>query len=213
MLLTTGQAAKAIGVSIPTVERFLASGAVPGAATSGRQVFPLTAAQAMAGRPAAPLAALPGTEVAVLRVDVAEQVDEADRQWIGYSATLDSDQLLKALRGWWRCDPARVAAAGILPVTLGGFVVAVLTQLAISDGDGGGRYTRYRFTQARLAGYITDLTHPVNATFPDPTDADGLAYAPLLLGTRLPSVSGGPIAYVPTGAAASETARPAEGEA
>ncbi|MEU3921465.1 DNA-binding protein [Streptomyces sp. NPDC029004] len=210
MHLTTGQAAKAIGVSIPTVERFIASGAIPETAARGRQVFPLTAAQALASRPAAPLAALPGIEVPVLRVDVAEQVDEPDRQWIGYSAALNSDQLLKALRGWWRCDPARVAAAGLLPVTLGGFVVAVLTGLTHPEGDGAGRYARYCFTTASLAGYITDLTHPVNATTPDLTDTEGLTYAPLLLGTRLPSVSGGPIAYVATGTAASA---PEEGEA
>ncbi len=205
MYLTTGQVAQVLGVSIPTVRQLIASGAVPGIAAGGRQVFPLAAVQAMTRLPAAPLTALPGPEVAVLRVDTATPVDEDGRRWIGYSARLTQDELLPALRGWWRCDPARVAAGGILPVTFGGFVVAVLTNLGTTDSDGVQRYTRYRFTQARLAGYVTDLTNPVNATTPDPADAAGLRYASLLLGTRLVSQSGGPIAYVRTGAAAATT--------
>ncbi|WP_246144823.1 helix-turn-helix domain-containing protein [Actinacidiphila oryziradicis] len=202
MYLTTGQAATLIGVSIPTVERFLASGLIIGAGTSGRQVFPLETAQAMASRPLAPLAALPGPEIPVLRVDVAEQVDDDDRQWIGFGTALNHTQLLLALRGSWRCDPNRVAASKILPITLGGFVVAVLTTLGNPVSDNGGRYARHSFPHARLPGYITELCHPVNATVPDPSDTEGLTYTPMLLGTRLPSVSGGPIAYVPTGTAA-----------
>ncbi|MFJ5221024.1 excisionase family DNA-binding protein [Streptomyces sp. NPDC088354] len=215
MNLTTGQAAQALGVSIPTVERLIASGAVPGTATHGRrQVFPLSAAQTMARLPVAPLKQLPGPEVPVLRVGVAERVDEPDRAWIGYSAGLGADQLLLALREWWRCDPDRVAASTILPVTIAGFVVAVLTDLGDPVSDNGGRYARYSFRHARLAGYVTDLTNPVNALTPAPDGTADAACAALLLGTRLSSKSGGPIAYVATRALFTHaTTSSAEGEA
>lgn len=213
MHLTTTQSAQLMRVPVKTVERLIDSGLIRGAAATGRQVFPIEAAQALAARSLAPLAALPGPEIPVLRVGVAKPADENDdREWIGYSTALSHDQLRLALSGWWRCDPERVSAAEFLPVTLRGFVVAVLTGLSDPLSDGGGRYARYNFPQARLAGYVLDLGNPVNATTTDPEDTAGLTYVPMLLGARLPSQSGGPIAYVPTGPAAG-TASPAEGEA
>ena len=47
---------------------------------------------------------------------------------------------------------------------------------------------------ARLAGYLTDLVSPVSAM--KGVKPDDARIAALLLGTRLPSRSGGPIAYV-----------------
>ncbi|MGW1176134.1 DNA-binding protein [Kitasatospora sp. NPDC002543] len=185
----------------------MATGVVPGVREQGRQVFPLAALQRLQARPAADLTALGVAEVAVLRSDAPARVEELDRQWIGFGTGLDQTQLLAALSGWWRCDPARVAAGTVLPVTVAGFVVAVLTGLAGWESDGTvGTAGRYRFPKARLAGYLTDLTAPANAA--DPTDAEDARLAGLLLGTRLPSVSGGPIAYVPT----RPTTATAEGE-
>ncbi|MEV7776537.1 DNA-binding protein [Kitasatospora sp. NPDC086791] len=195
--MTTGQAGTALGCSIPTVKKLMATGVVPGVLESGRQVFPLAALQALQTRPTADLTVLGTPEVAVLRSDAPTRVDEPDRQWIGFGIALDQAQLLAALSGWWRCDPARVAAGGVLPVTVAGFVVAVLTGLAEWESDGTvGTAGRYRFPKARLAGYLTDLTAPANAAAP--TDPEDARLAGLLLGTRLQSVSGGPIAYVPT---------------
>ncbi|MEU3571391.1 DNA-binding protein [Kitasatospora sp. NPDC036755] len=207
MFVTTGQAGTALGCSIPTVKKLMATGVVPGVREQGRQVFPLAALQRLQARPAADLTALGTGEVAVLRSDAPARVEELDRQWIGFGTGLDQAQLLAALSGWWRCDPARVAAGTVLPVTVAGFVVAVLTGLAGWESDGTvGTAGRYRFPKARLAGYLTDLTAPANAA--DPTDAEDARLAGLLLGTRLPSVSGGPIAYVPT----RPTTATAEGE-
>ncbi|MEU4863441.1 DNA-binding protein [Kitasatospora aureofaciens] len=195
--MTTGQAGTALGCSIPTVKKLMATGVVPGVRETGRQVFPLAALQALQGRPVADLTVLGAPEVAVLRSDAPAKVDESDREWIGFGTALDRGQLLAALSGWWRCDPARVAAGGVLPVTVAGFVVAVLTGLAEWESDGTvGTAGRFRFPKARLAGYLTDLTAPANAA--TPTDPQDARLAGLLLGTRLPSVSGGPIAYVPT---------------
>lgn len=197
MFVTTGQAGTALGCSIPTVKKLMATGVVPGVREQGRQVFPLAVLQQLQARPTADLTVLGVSEVAVLRSDAPVKVDEPDREWIGFGTALDEAQLLAALSGWWRCDPARVAAGGVLPVTVAGFVVAVLTGLAEWESDGTvGTAARFRFPKARMAGYLTDLTVPANAAAPaDPEDA---RLAGLLLGTRLPSVSGGPIAYVTT---------------
>ncbi|WP_317621436.1 DNA-binding protein [Streptomyces sp. CBMA123] len=210
--MTTGQAGTALGCSIPTVKKLMATGVIPGVRDVGRQVFPLAALQQLQACPAADLTALGTPEVAVLRSDAPARVEEADREWIGFGTVLDEAQLLAALSGWWRCDPARVAAGAVLPVTVAGFVVAVLTGLAEWEGDGTvGTAGRYRFPKARLAGYLTDLTAPANAA--TPSDPEDLRLAGLLLGTRLPSVSGGPIAYVPTTTTADRPATVvAEGE-
>ncbi|WP_158845633.1 DNA-binding protein [Streptomyces sp. NRRL WC-3742] len=179
------------------MKKLMATGVVPGVREQGRQVFPLAALQQLQARPVAELTVLGMAEVAVLRSDAPTRVEEPDRDWIGFGAALNEAQLLAALSGWWRCDPARVAAGGVLPVTVAGFVVAVLTGLAEWESDGtAGTAGRFRFPKARLAGYLRDLTAPANAAAPaDPEDA---RLAGQLLGTRLPSVSGGPIAYVPT---------------
>ncbi|MEV6212554.1 DNA-binding protein [Kitasatospora sp. NPDC051914] len=179
------------------MKKLMATGVVPGVRDVGRQVFPLAALQQLQARPAADLTVLAAAEVAVLRSDAPAKVDESDREWIGFGTGLDEVQLLASLSGWWRCDPARVAAGAVLPVTVAGFVVAVLTGLTEWESDGTvGTAGRFRFPKARLAGYLTDLTAPANAA--DPTDPEDARLAGLLLGTRLPSVSGGPIAYVTT---------------
>ncbi|MEU7584409.1 DNA-binding protein [Streptomyces sp. NPDC041068] len=156
-------------------------------------MIPLATVQRLAARPHAPLHHLDASETAVLRVDAARQVTEADRQWIGFAATLSPDDLLKSLRGWWRCDAPSVAAAGALPVTVSGYVVAVLTGLETWEKNERGRHA---FPQARLAGYVTDLATPAKTL--TATDAADRELADLLLGTRLASHSGGAIAYVST---------------
>ncbi|WP_234327519.1 DNA-binding protein [Streptomyces sp. NRRL WC-3742] len=179
------------------MKKLIATGVVPGVRGSGRQVFPLAALQLLQARPAADLTVFDAAEVAVLRSDAPARVEEPDREWIGFGTALDEAQLLAALSGWWRCDPARVTAGAVLPVTVAGFVVAVLTGLTACEADGtAGTAGRVRFQKARLAGYLRDLTAPANAT--TPTDPEDARLAGLLLGTRLPSLSGGPIAYVPT---------------
>ncbi|MGX1886924.1 DNA-binding protein [Streptomyces sp. NPDC055287] len=201
MLVTTGQAAEALGCAITTFRRIGKAGLLPGLARRGvRVMVPLEAVQALRSRPPAPLHRLEAPEIAVLRVDVARPVQESDREWVGFAASLPPQELLKALRGSWRCDPASVAAGGVLPVTLSGYVVAVLTGLERWARDDRGRHG---FPDAVLAGHVTDLVQPVtHLTSPEPADR---ALADLLLGTRLASHSGGAIAYV-------TTASPAETE-
>ncbi|MFJ4836217.1 helix-turn-helix domain-containing protein [Streptomyces sp. NPDC088747] len=194
MLLTTGQAAEELGCAVTTFRRLVHAGVLPGLGRRGvRVMVPLEAVQQLRARQSASLHHLPGSELAVLRVDVARPVQEPDRRWIGFAATLPPTDLVKALRGWWRCDAPSVAAAGVLPVTLSGYVVAVLTGLEEWERNGQGQHA---FPQARLAGYVTDLVTPVTQVTAE-SEADR-KLADLLLGTRLTSHSGGAIAYVPT---------------
>ncbi|MFI6611917.1 DNA-binding protein [Streptomyces sp. NPDC050507] len=195
MLLTTGQVAEELGCAITTYRRLIDAGVLPGLSRRGVRVMtPLWVVQALQERDRAPLHRLEAKELGVLRVDAARQVDDTDRQWIGYASSLGPDDLLKGLRGWWRCDAASVAAGGVLPVTLSGYVVAVLTGLDTWEKGEGGRHA---FPGAVLAGYLTDLATPIkHLTAPRQTDRN---VAHLLLGTRLTSHSGGAIAYVSTG--------------
>ncbi|MFJ1550006.1 DNA-binding protein [Streptomyces sp. NPDC088246] len=195
MLLTTGQAAEELGCAITTYRRLIRAGVLPGISRRGVRVMtPLWVVQALQKRAPAPVDRLGADLLGVLRVDAARQVQDTDRKWAGYAAGLGPDDLLKGLRGWWRCDAASVAAGGVLPVTLSGYVVAVLTGLdRWEKGEGG----RHAFPDAVLAGHVTDLATPVkHLTAPRQTDRD---LADLLLGTRLTSHSGGAIAYVATG--------------
>ncbi|MEU6325163.1 DNA-binding protein [Streptomyces sp. NPDC047009] len=194
MLLTTGQAAEELGCAITTFRRLVEARLLPGLSHRGvRVMVPLPVVQALSTRSDAPLDRLEAKEIAVLRVDAAQPADDPDRDWIGFATSLSPDDLLKALRGWWRCDAASVAAGGVLPVTLAGYVVAVLTGLERWEKNDEGRHS---FPDARLAGYVTDLTAP-HITLTSSVDGDR-HLAELLLGTRLTSRSGGAIAYVPT---------------
>ncbi|MDF3300074.1 DNA-binding protein [Streptomyces tropicalis] len=194
MLLTTGQAAQELGCAVTTFRRLVQADLLPGLSHRGvRVMIPLPVVQALSTRRPARLEKLSTDEIAVLRVDTAQPAEELDREWIGFAATLAPDDLLKALRGWWRCDAASVAAGGVLPVTLAGYVVAVLTGLERWEKNGDGRHA---FPDARLAGYVTDLATPRIAL--TSSNGDDRHLAELLLGARLASHSGGAVAYVPT---------------
>ncbi|MGD6748532.1 helix-turn-helix domain-containing protein [Streptomyces sp. BH105] len=194
MLLTTGQAAQELGCAITTLRRLVHAGLLPDLTRHGvRVMIPLDAVQNLAARARAPLHYVEADEVAVLRVDAARQAGENNREWTGFAASLPPEVLLKALRGWWRCDAASVAAGGVLPVTVAGYVVAVLTGLEQWESNAQGRRA---FPHARLAGYVTDLTTPTKAL--TATAPEERRLADHLLGTRLPSHSSGPIAYVTT---------------
>lgn len=200
MLLTTGQAAEELGCAITTFRRLIRAGLVPGLSQRGvRVMVPLEAVQALRDRSAAPLGQLAAQEIAVLRVDAAQPVQDPDRQWIGFSTQLQPYDILKALRGWWRCDAASVAAGGVLPVTMSGYVIAVLTRLDRWEKNLQGRHA---FSESVLAGYVTNLVAPTTE-LTAPTAAER-HLASQLLGTRLDSHSGGAVAYVTT-----HTARPA----
>ncbi|WP_246568906.1 helix-turn-helix domain-containing protein [Streptomyces flaveus] len=189
--MTTGVAASELGISVNTLKKLIAAGLLPEVHERGnRTLLPAGDVRVLAQRETVDLESLGCEELAVLRVGPAEPVtDDTERMWIGYGARLTTKEKYEALRGWWRCDPERVKRAGVLAVTVGSYVVAVLTDFHGSEpGDGG----RYRFS-AQLAGYTTDLVTPVQVVR---DEVPGAAEARHLLGRRLDSESGGPVAYV-----------------
>ncbi|MFC9271312.1 helix-turn-helix domain-containing protein [Streptomyces zhihengii] len=197
MLLTTGQAAAELGMAITTFRRLVHAHLIPGLTNRGvRVMVPLEAVQALSSRHAAPLHSLEAPEIAVLRVEADRRAREGhagNAEPAGFSAALQAEEIQEAMRGWWRCDARSVAAGSVLPVTVSGYVVAVLTGLGRWESNGRGRHA---FPDAVLAGYVTDLVQPVvHLTAPSAADR---STAELLLGSRLSSHSGGPIAYVST---------------
>ncbi|GAA2210548.1 hypothetical protein GCM10009850_060070 [Nonomuraea monospora] len=199
-LITLRQAAVRFGLSLDALQRIAAANLLPAASQhGGKLIIPTDVAQRIHARSAADLrhllpTATGASTMAVLRVDVAKRVSNEDRPYIGFHADLPPADLLEALRGWWVGKPEKIAQSGILPITLGGFVVAVLTGLSDWDTkvtDTG--VTRHRF-DARLAGYISDLEAPTNMITTG--TSDDLRIAELLLGQRLTSTAGGPIAYL-----------------
>src|SRR6478609_8008420 len=163
--MTTALAARELRISANTFKKLVTAGLFPAVGSRGvRTVVPEGDVHALARRDAVQVDRLGIPELPVLRVGPAERVSGEDRQWTGYAADLAEDQMLAALRGWWRCDPSRVVGAGVLPVTLGPYVVAVLSGLRPGDweplGWQAGESERYRFTSAQLAGYVTDLVTP-----------------------------------------------------
>lgn len=215
-LITLRQAAVRFDLSYNALRKIAAAGLLPLAGHHGdKSLIATDVARQIQARSAVALhRLLPTTAgtatMAVLRVDVAKPVPNEDRPFIGFHAGLAPEDLLEALRGWWVGRPEKIARAGILPVTLGGFVVAVLTGLSGWDTkptDKG--LIRHRF-DARLAGYISDLDTPANMITIG--TADDRRIAELLLGKRLTSTAGGPIAYVTVAAQqpASEMSHPRE---
>lgn len=88
MLLTTGQAAQELGCAITTFRRLVHAGLLPGLSRRGvRVMVPLHVVQALGQRRHASLDRLDAQEIAVLRVDAAKQVQEPDRNWIGFAAS------------------------------------------------------------------------------------------------------------------------------
>ncbi|MEV4291882.1 hypothetical protein AB0K40_40810 [Nonomuraea bangladeshensis] len=199
-LISLPQAAERFGLSYDALRRIAAAGLLPEVGRHhDKLVISTDTARQLQDRSAVVLHhLLPTPEgiatMAVLRVDVAKPVSDQDRPFIGFHADLTPEDLLEALRGWWVGNPDKISQAGILPVTLGGFVVAVLTGLSGWDSkETENGLTRHRF-DARLAGYISDLSAPANMITVGA--ADDLRVAELLLGKRLTSTAGGPIAYV-----------------
>lgn len=199
-LITLPQAAAHAGLSRSALRTIIKAGLLPMVVQHGAtRLIPTNVAQELKARPAAALHHLLPTAagidtMAVLRVDVAQPVHDEDRPFIGFHADLSPEDLLAALRGWWTGKPEKIAQTGILPITLGGFVVAVLTGLSGWESkrtDTG--VTRHRF-DAKLAGYIGDLGTPINLITSG--TADDLRISEFLLGKHLESNSGGPIAYV-----------------
>jgi hypothetical protein len=201
IFITTQAAAGVCGISAKFARYLIDAGLAPGSKKNGnRRQMPYDVALAIAARPAADLSVFAAPEVAVLRVAPAENPNEPGmpappRGWLGFRASLPSADLLNALNRWWRGDPARIAVGGYLPVTVGGFCVAVLSDLAGAVPSGTGNERRWYFPNARLLGHALDLAD-AKACLAAHLTPQEKAVVDALLARRLGSSSGGPIAYV-----------------
>jgi len=198
--VTTRQAGEELGISPNSVKKLIAAGVLPTVQFRGvRATLPLSDVQTLAARRWISPSLVGVTELPVLRVDAAESVNEPDRVWIGYGAKLSAFELIEALRGWWKCDPERAIAAGFLPVTVSGFVVAVMAELSLAESQrfevpGRAIEVRHRFS-CQLSGHVIDLV-AANHRLDSGQGRRMAARTRRLLGNRIASLSGGPIAYV-----------------
>lgn len=199
--ITTSTAAEVCGISTEFARYLIDAGLTRGSKKNGnRRQVPYDVMLAIAALPAADLSVFAASEIAVLRVAPAEKPNEAVppalvRGWAGFHASLAPAVLLEALNRWWRGDPARIAAGAYLPVTVGGFGVAVLTGLAGATPRWTGSERRWYFPNARLLGHVLDLAD-AKVRLAVGLTAQEKAVADALLARRLDSSSGGPIAYV-----------------
>lgn len=148
-LMTTREAADLLGLTTRDVTRFAAVGLLPEPITAGRaRVFETDAVRALQRRPVV------GKHPAalVVRVSVAQLVDEEWRRWKGYAVDYEGgtpaeNETIRrdALRGWWAVRDPQFWRGKTLVATLATFVVAVYE---IADGKKDRGDTRFDLTEA-----------------------------------------------------------------
>lgn len=100
--------------------------------------------------------------VALLRMGMPETITETEADGsttsrkIGIAPDYDDEQILEAVRRWWRCSPEDILDSGVVLVSFSGFVVAVAEFTALEDSIRQDRFVRHSF-QARLLGRVIDL--------------------------------------------------------
>lgn len=142
----------------------------------------------------------------VLRQAPAQIDPDPEREYMGEGAHLTDAQQLDADRQWWRCDASQVVTAGLLPVTVAGFVVTVLRIEGIEkqvrrivqnrDGDPAAVEVRWSF-DATIAGRVRALGEPDRDYLAPGLEADERDAVVAMLAGRSSARSGGPIAYLP----------------
>lgn len=186
-VLSRGEAASLLGVSVNTVAKLLESGFLPGLEAS--RVTALSRA---------PQVSVSAGVLPVLRTGAPTTPSREgdDRELIGAGVGMTDVQFLEAARQWWRCDPAAVTSAGVLAIAVAGWVVGVLAVKGVQEsrawkpGE-----VRHSFV-AELAGRVGTLddrgSYRVMSSAPELAEV-----AARLLGARVQgAVSGGPIAYL-----------------
>ena len=194
--LSRTQAADLLNLSLSGVDRLLQSGYLPDLKI-GRVLHLAEAAYVRAV----------DQDIPVLRqVQARGGRLDADQASMGDSARLSDAEVVDVNRGWWRCDPEVICAAGVLPMTRSGFFTTVLridaleaTQTVLVEAEGTRKpYTevRHRFT-ARLAGRVRCLGDSETYWVNPEIEPDYRELTASLLGNRSAAKSDGPIAYLP----------------
>ena len=190
-MFTRPQAASVLGVSMGGIDKLLESGFLGD--LKQQAVISLANSphvRVLDGR-------LPVLRTAAHRDAILSDHDDRTRKYIGASPTMSDDELLQASNRWWRSNPTDILAAGLLVVAISGFIVAVLQvhSLFRSQPDKKG-LLRHAY-DASLLCRMDDLADASSKRLCSeglsPRDRDGCL---ALLGCRVRTLAGGPIAYV-----------------
>lgn len=170
-------------MSLATVDKLLRSGYLPGLAASS--VLPLAAT---------PYVTCVAGVLPVLRTAAAIPSEDG-REFIGDATFLTDAQFVEANAGWWRSDSGTITGAGILPVSIASFITGVLRIHGVAKSQQTGPREVRHFYEAAVVGRVGILgdrgTYRITSKEPE---VAGLARK--LLGSRVRTISGGPIAYL-----------------
>lgn len=195
--MTRGAAAAALDLSRNGVDKLVVSGLLP-------DPIPRDAVAALANRS---VLQVDRGEITVIRQGMLAPADpfEGDpRTRTGFHTTMTDDELDAASLRWWRCDPQRVVANGLLVVVVATIPVAVYRVGVGSDID----YLlepesgRAAFTGRLLARWGDTPEQIVARCRPIPSSPMTAAQQPLaavaatIMGARVHTESGGPVAYL-----------------
>lgn len=182
-LLSRNQAASLLGMSLATIDKLLRSGYLQGLAAAS--VLPLAKT---------PYVTCVAGVLPVLRTAAATPSDDG-REFMGDAAFLNDDQFVEGNAGWWRSDPGAITGAGILPVSIASFITGVLRIHEVAESEQTGPREVRHFYKATVAGRVGVLgdrdTYRITSEEPEVAEL-----VRKLLGSRVRTVSGGPIAYL-----------------
>lgn len=181
--LSRNQAASLLGISLATMDKLLRSGYLPRLAASS--VFSLAAT---------PYVTCITGVLPVLRTAAATPSDDG-REFIGDATFLTDAQFVEANAGWWRSDPDTITGAGILPVSIASFITGALRIHGVAKSEQRGPREVRHFYEATVVGRVGILgdrnTYRITTNEPEVAELTRK-----LLGSRVRTVSGGPIAYL-----------------
>lgn len=177
--MTRGAAASKLGISPAGVDKLTAAGMM-------RPSLKRTSVATMAQRPE--LVVSDGA-ITVLRTTATTPSQSHARGSKGYDYKMDADEISDANLGWWRVDTGRVIDNKIFVVTISTFVAAVFSITGIAASEGAGTERRHM-----LEGTLLGSTYHGVRGFGYKTRDYNMVET--ILGSRIYTESGGPIAYL-----------------
>lgn len=181
--LTHARIASTLGISVPGVRKLV------DAAVLSQPASPAMVAE-FATRPRLGIS---DGEITVLRTGPAEEVFDPERRFMGYDASMTDQEANRATTRWWRCDPDRVLSAGLFLVTISTIPVAVFEVNGLLDTLGHGTEVRHALDARLLARFDATAGH---TTFREPSDRITAEDMTTIMGSRVYTTSGGPVAYL-----------------
>lgn len=181
--LTRNQTASLLGISLATVDKLVKSGYLPSLESS--LVLHLAAT---------PFVTVTTGILPVLRTAAAKPANDG-RAFMGDAAHLTDRQFRDGNAAWWRSDPDTIVGAGVLAVSIASFVTGVLHIHDVARTRRiASKEVRHAY-KATVAGRVGMLGAPETNRILT-KDPDLATLTRQLLGMRVRTISGGPIAYL-----------------